>query len=589
MHSPRRPAGRFWVVPAFLLVVLVVPPVPGLGVPVPALLGGAAVPGARGVVSSPAVAIPSSLLAPWAERSGFNGTLLDDATDLGSAQGSVRVVVSLWPSNATFFDPLPEGAPPMSVPEIGQEYGVSPSEYAALEGYFVSRGLTIDHAWPDRTSLTVEGPASVVGPAFGTSLLSGEIRGRPLMFPATVPRLPGPFSQEVAAISGLGSSTPALEIPFEPLSSDVSPAPDQGSTSDYVTPNDVHVLYDLNSLYNFSGTTNWATGQGIAVLLWGSGYDPSDLSTFFSRNYPGGFPQPVVQSYPVDGAPAPSAGAVNDPSNSTREMTLDIEWAASEAPGATIDAVYAPDGPASNGYSPLDATMEDAAHEAATGIAGVRVISMSFGSLDGSDPPFQAAMSLDFAAATRQGITLVAASGDTGGAAKDSCGGGPGPQFPAASPQVLSVGGTAPVMQLSAFGTVQGIDSEPDWSLSGGGYSASYAAPSWQLTGSAKDPIEQNGSMRGMPDVSGPANRNYFYFDGSQEQGSGTSFATPMWAGLIAEMDALRGSPFGFITDRIYLLGTEEAGGSSGGLVDITAGAPTCIATAVRGWDAATG
>ncbi|MCI4349479.1 MAG: S53 family peptidase, partial [Thermoplasmata archaeon] len=545
--------------------------------------------GMSGVADLPVseIQFPSVLSESWAHRSGFNASLLGSAADLRPTEGPVRVMLTLWPSSPSFFGRVDANAPHLSGGQIGDRFGLGASEYLRLQNYFDGFGLTVASTSPDRLSLLVVGPADRVGSAFGTTLLNGTVSGKLVQFPSSVPTLPPPFGAEVAAISGLAEGMTRFTLPlssFAPLS-----RPAQGGSTDLVTPNDVHLIYGLDALYNYSGTSHWATGEGIAVLLWGSGYAPSDISDFFSRSYPGGFPAPTVRAFPVAGAPDPSAGAINDPSNSTREMTLDIEWSASEAPGATIDAVYAPDGPSSNGYSPTDANMEQATDEAVNNIPGVNVISMSFGSQDGTDPPFQAAMSIAFAAAANRGITLLAASGDTGGDLKDGCTGGAAPQFPAASPDVIAVGGTAPVLSENALGTVTGLQSEPDWSLSGGGYSASYAAPSWQLVGSASGPITAHGSMRGMPDVSGPASRNYFYYAGAGTQGSGTSFGTPLWAGLIAEMAAVRGKSFGFITDRLYQLAARENGTGSAGIVDITGGSPTCVASANVGWDAATG
>ncbi|HKV90017.1 MAG TPA: S8 family serine peptidase, partial [Thermoplasmata archaeon] len=248
---------------------------------------------------------------------------------------------------------------------------------------------------------------------------------------------------------------------------------------------------------------------------------------------------------------------------------------------------YAPDGPASNGYSPTDPSMVDALNEVVNSIAGVRVLSMSFGTNDAADSSFQTAFSSAFRQATLEGITILGASGDNGGTTGKGCQGNTAPQFPSTSPMVVSVGGTAPVLSEDSLGTVTGLDSEPAWDRAGGGFSATYAAPSWQLVGSAAGPIRASG-MRGGPDVAGPASDNAFLFHGGDTFGMGTSFATPMWAGLIAEMDAVRGKPMGFVTPHLYAVGAQEAGTGSGGLVDITAGG-NCLGPAGPGWDTTTG
>ncbi len=530
--------------------------------------------------------LPAALFAPWAERAGFNATDLADAHAIAPASGNAAVELTLWPSSPLLYEAPPAGAPPMTSAQIADTYGPNLSTYQALERYFASDGLSVTPS-PDRLSLEVTGSSVDLGAAFGTTIEDGISNGQVVMFPDRVPTLPPSLAPVVEAISGLSTDLSRFVLP---LATVPSPAAHSLQSASPVTPNDIHVIYDLNSLYNYSGSAHWATDEGIAVVLWGSGYDPQDISTFLAQVYPSDFPQPKIADYPVDGAPSPSPGAINDPSNASQELTLDIEWAVSEAPGATIDVVYAPDGPASDGYSPTDATMEAAINEAINSIPGVSVLSMSFGSLDGGDPPFQLALSQDFAVAAQKDITVVAASGDSGGTAKGQpqCSGGTAPQFPAASPEVLAVGGTAPVLSQNAFGTVTGLASEAAWDDSGGGFSTDYQAPNWELVGSAAGAIRANGGDRGIPDVAGPAATNLFYYNGALDYGSGTSFATPMWAGLIAEMDAVRGAPLGFLTDRLYALAGSSAGAQAAGLADITSGS-TCITSAGPGWDDATG
>jgi kumamolisin len=544
-------------------------------------------------VSPGSALLPSALQAPWAARAGYSAAYASEVPGAGLAPGNLAVSLQLWPSTATFFKTPDPGARGLTVNTLADRYGLSPTAYAALESYFTTRGLSVVHAWPDRLALTVSGPAGSVGSAFGTRVLQGAFDGRTVTFPATVPTLPAPFASEVASVSGLTYGFSKFTIPYAPASVPATfgarhPLVGPTRSTDFVTPSAARLIYDLSGLYNVSGSPRYANGTGIALLLWGWGYDPADIQAFFGSYYPAQFPSIRFSDVPVDGAPAASAAALNDPSMAPLELTLDLEWAGSMAPGATLYAVHAPDGPANNNYSPTDAALEDALNTAVNGLSAVTAVSMSFGTPDGSDASFQAAFSLQFAKAANRGITLLAASGDNAGDAKTTCTGGPSAQFPAASPDVLAVGGTAPLLSENPLGQIDGLSSEPAWNDSGGGYSTTYPAPSWQLVGSAAQPIGAHG-FRGIPDVAGASNRNFFFYGGQTRAGQGTSFSTPLWAGLVAEMDAISGDRLGFVSPRAYVLGAAEANGTAGpGLVDITSGG-NCLGPAVAGWDQVTG
>jgi subtilase family serine protease len=204
------------------------------------------------------------------------------------------------------------------------------------------------------------------------------------------------------------------------------------------------------------------------------------------------------------------------------EITLDVEWAHAMAPGAKILLVEAP-------TSSLNDLLGAVSYAAAQ--PGVVAVSMSWGS-----PEFAGETSYDSYFTTPAnhlggsnglgggylpgGITFVAASGDSGA----------GPSYPAVSPNVLSVGGTA--LTLSSSG---GYGSETAWSGSGGGYSLYEKAPSYQGTG-----------MRSNPDVAYNADpyTGYWVYDSLGYGGysgwlqvGGTSAAAPQWAALVAIAD----------------------------------------------------
>ena len=535
--------------------------------------------------------LPIALQYPFATRAGFDPNALSEVGSPSVYEGNTTVAVTFWPRSLTFFAPRTPGAPVLATSEVRALYGLNDSVEMSLVTYFQNEGLRVSSESPSGLSLVLQGPAQSVDAAFRTTLLSGVFHGRLVQFPQRPPTLPASFEAEVSSVVGLREGFSSFSLPYSPAA--LTPGLTESSLAaqalraNLVTPTIAHTIYGMDGLYNFSGGNHWSTGIGIVLLLWGWGYSPSDLQTFFSTYYPSSFPLPTINSYPIAGAPPPSGNAINDPSNAPRELTLDMEWAGSLAPGATLDAVYAPDGPSPD-YSPSDSSMEMAMDFAVNQLRGVDVISMSFGTNDGGDMAFQAAYSTYFAEATAKGITLVAASGDDGGASAPGCRGVAATEFPASSPQVLAVGGTAPVLSYSPLGQFMGLSSEPAWNQSTGGFSSVYSAPAWQEVGSAAGPIGANGN-RGIPDVAGAASYNFLYYASAPAAGAGTSFGSPLWAGIVAEMDAIRGLPFGFLTPRIYAVGAaQEAGTDAIGLADVT-GSGNCVANASTGWDAVTG
>src|SRR5262249_5578829 len=121
--------------------------------------------------------------------------------------------------------------------------------------------------------------------------------------------------------------------------------------------------------------------------------------------------------------PAGAGGA-----NWEAEEALDVEWAHAMAPGARIILVEA--------RSPSLSDLMTAVATAA-GLPGVSVVSMSWGVVEGQDVLARDQALYDQYLTTpagHRGVTFVASTGDLGAGV---------PQYPAFSPNVVSVGGTS--------------------------------------------------------------------------------------------------------------------------------------------------
>ncbi len=332
----------------------------------------------------------------------------------------------------------------------------------------------------------------------------------------------------------------------------------------------------VTSVYNLSGlsaTSGAGAGQIIAIV--DAYHDPNALSDLNRWNSQYGYPTlSTCTSLTQTGACFEQADPQGTPSVNSGwvlEESLDIEWAHAEAPGAKVVLVEA----ASNS----DANLFNAVSYANS--IGATEVSMSWGGSESSgETSYDSYM-------THAGTFYTASAGDSGH----------GAEYPAASPNVIAVGGTT--LNGCSGTSCAGFTSETTWSSSGGGASAYEAIPGYQnsYTGpvyGATSISALTGAKRGIPDVSFDANPNtgVSVYDSTRYQGQsgwftlgGTSVGAPNWAGVLAA-GAAAGSTALQGAAAIY------SGGYSTNLRDITSGTNGSCGTdctAGPGYDLVTG
>ena len=259
----------------------------------------------------------------------------------------------------------------------------------------------------------------------------------------------------------------------------------------------------IKSFYNLPA----AGGHGTIVVV--GAYDDktieNDLSVFSKQ-----FSLPLCTTTNGCFAKHPMTANVKANSGWAMETSLDIEWAHAIAPNAKILLVEA--------TTPSGANLLKAVDYAAS-VKDASAISMSWGGAE-----FPEELSLDSHFQSVSGAPFFASSGDNGA----------GASWPAASPNVIGVGGTT--ISLKSGGS---FSKETAWSGSGGGVSAYEKEPSFQNDYS----IPKAGGMRAIPDVSydaDPASGYPVYLStgtGSKAKGSwntvgGTSAGAPQWAAI---------------------------------------------------------
>ena len=447
--------------------------------------------------------------------------------------------------------------------EFARQFGADPADLAAVEQFAKTHGLAIVQQDPARRTVILSGTVAQFDAAFGVDLETFEHQGGTYRGRTGPLHLPDELDGIVIAVMGL-DNRPQAHPHFRPR-----PAPGnvrwhaEAASSASFTPT------ELASLYGFPA----GTGQGecIAIIELGGGYRPADLTKYFAELK---MRAPKVTAVSVDHGRNHATG---DPNGPDGEVMLDIEVAGAVAPGAHIVVYFAPNTDMGFVNAVTTAVMDTSNKPS--------VISISWGGPESSWTQ-QTLTVFDQAlqAAAAMGVTVCVASGDNGSG--DGVGDGADHvDFPASSPYALACGGTRLAASASAITAETVWNDGAQGGAGGGGVSGFFALPPYQeglsapRTGAATQPL----AMRGVPDVCGVADPQTGYdvrVDGHDTIIGGTSAVAPLWAGLIARINAAKANPVGFVNPHLYA--------NPGALRDITGGNNGSFA-AGPGWDACTG
>jgi kumamolisin len=496
---------------------------------------------------------------------------------------------------------LPSVAKPAGEPlepaEFAKRYGASPEDVRKVEETLRGYGLRVEGLSASRLSLTVGGTAAAMEAAFKAGLgiyhspHQGEYRGREgaIYIPAAISGL-------VTAVLGLDQRRVARRKASEHKGTKTAgreATAGQGALSPA----------DLESQYAFP--TGDAEGQSIAIAEFGSpvqstvlppAFFPDDVATFCSQQ---GRASPAVETIAVNLAPLTLAQLRTLPTqvanivlDETTEVMMDVEIVAALCGGAKISVYYASFD--QKGWVDL--------LERVIGDNPV-ALSVSYGLAEDSPDWSSAALQAindRLHAAAMLGITVCVSAGDDGSGC-DMPDTRAHVEFPSSSPFVLAVGGTM----------LDGSQSEVVWwqspgrrtgnghsGATGGGVSAIFDRPTWQPK--ALQSLNA-GSLEGriVPDVAALAGPPLYEltFLGKSAPNGGTSAAAPLWASLIARMNALlpASKRHRFLAPLLYQADSSGSVRGESGCRDITSGnnashpQPGRGYEATKGYDAVTG
>ena len=505
--------------------------------------------------------------------------------------------------------------------QFAARFGMAQADLDQVQNWLLQQGFSVDWVARSRTMIRFSGTVSQAEQAFSTQLHYYNTDGARFFAPSTDLTVPAALAPVVLAVRNLDNFRPKAQVIVNKTIQARPAFTSSQSGHVFWAPGDIAKMYDVGPVY--SAGYNGA-GQSIAVVGQ-SAITVSDVEHFQTAS---GLtvkdPTMVL---------VPATGVSTFYSGDQAESDLDLEWSSAMAPGATIYFVYT--GGSSNNNGAFD-SLQYAVDERIANI-----ISVSYGACESVLGTFS--LETAFQQAVVQGQTIISASGDQG---STSCYVSPtstsptqlvqqalAVNYPASSPNVTGIGGTeitaANSTTTSGYWTAAngsdlvtsatGYIPEIAWnddsstnglSATGGGKSALFPKPTWQTTLTPAD------SKRDVPDISiyGSAGTSagapgYLYCTSDSSNWStgqlascnsgfrdststppgdltvagGTSFGAPVFAGMLALINQMKGynTGSGNINPSLYTMATSGASYSAGNIFhDIVTGNNECTAGA---------
>jgi kumamolisin len=448
--------------------------------------------------------------------------------------------------------------------ELSRKYVADAASANALVTWLKGKGFDVTHVTPDHTSVYARATVDDVEKALGVHMIRVTHNGLTVTAASDVPGLPEDIGENVQHIGGLQPFLRAQKHNRRGPANPVRTAANDANANGYLVAQ-ILQAYGADNL----GVTG--QGQEIAILIDTVPLD-SDLTQFWQLNGINNSLDKITKINVNNVTMPPVEG----------EESLDTEWTSGVAPGAGI-RIYAS---GALDFPSLDLAIDNIIADTAVR-PGLRQMSVSLGLgelyLHGPSGEI-ATQSQKFLRLAAAGVNVFVSSGDAGsnpGPTGHASNGALQPEYGAADPNVIGVGGTS--LSLSAAGA---LASETAWAGSGGGKSHYFPRPAWQTGASIPA-----GSQRLVPDVSltaDPGNGALLILNGAPLAGGigGTSWSAPVWAAFCALINEARvtagRTPLGFLPPFVYpLMGTPS-------FRDITAGSNGAY-HAKKGYDMVTG
>jgi hypothetical protein len=394
----------------------------------------------------------------------------------------------------------------LSPDEVGADFGPSSTDITIISKWLTGHGFSIGEITRDRMSIRFSGTAAQVESTFHTEIHNLQVKGVQHIGNMSDPRIPAALAPVVVGVKSLHNFFPrplhrtgskvsrdaatgkwqrVSNVPGDSTAKSHSgvprpqfgvSVPASGSSSAYlvedVVPYDFATIYNILPLWNASTPIDGA-GQTIAIAGT-SDIAVSDVTTFRSTF---GLPAYTSANQPtiVSGNSQPLTVCTDSTQYCTQsdliENSLDVEWAGSTAPGASIVLVASYPASASD-----DGLYDSESYVVSNQTA--RIMNVSYGLCElGNGTAGNVQYYNLWQTASTEGIAVFVASGDAGAADCDD--GGDSVGNPYSAQYGLSVNGLASTPYNTAVG---GTDF--NW-CNPGSTTECTAAPYWNTTNAA--------------------------------------------------------------------------------------------------------
>jgi subtilase family serine protease len=305
--------------------------------------------------------------------------------------------------------------------QFGERFGPSSDDVKKVTQWLVQQGFELNHVPESGLFVDFSGTAGQVAQAFHTEIHRYRVSGQDHFANSGDPYIPTALAPVVSGFRALNDFHPHPQVrhlgvahldratrKWSRTNAESSHLTSSANALYIAGPQDFATIYNVNQVWK-EGIKG--TGQTIAVV-GESNIESADIQSF--RDQFGITALGPNGSVQMENPPA-TACAAPDPSDNEPESYLDAEWAGAMAPDATVDFVACGRQGATAGADLAAAyIIGDPAH-----VQRISVLSTSYGDCE-AQPQSEANqfyVSL-WQQAAAEGITVVAAAGDTGG---DGC------------------------------------------------------------------------------------------------------------------------------------------------------------------------